>query len=1207
MVGLYHKRRASRSSSSKLLRFFIRLSFILGVFIVVGFTLTALFFNGSQVKGPLSIYLSSKFNMEVSIGDAEFSPIYPDVIKLYNVTFGKSKIGELYVEYDLRSAMGSDELRITDLYLNKINIDPNDLLTVANSKLGFNSIRAQTARFYGTPLRTTFLNAPSATVRLENVTYSAQEGLTFRSGALSTGKARLFNDEVKSFNIEFTHNDKGIAINNFSAGILGGTVTGHGTYNIISNEHNSLSDGDIASSNTIPISAEISLDELNLSKVIINQGFRAPKNVKLSARKTNLTDVIFTNNVLGNQSEGTKPSEQSKLFAKPKSKSTPAPITPEESESQYLSYIMQGINGTIDDLYIDHDDIEGMFEGHIDEISFPNLQTTFENNNAIASFENHKMEFDLKGKLYEGTFNSIGSLDLTKKRLSVTELRMSKNKLALNRPRLDFIKKQFSDHSLFIKNAKFNQLEFLSYINSLPLSIQSISGTANNIFVHPTVLKDLETKISQAQNNKTSKHKHNQNNIPDEVDNFYKILSYLTLDDKAIAESKEESLNLSKHKFMINPDIYSDSQDNRNVIKDNSPSSLKLNLINMLYSNLLMSDTKVNLTLDENGLAIDVPKMRFKESSLSAQAYLALQEKLPNKFTLKAKDFESADLNSNLIGHMLTGKINLDLDIESTCTDKINNIRSLLSHSDGNISLNSSAMLIADFGLDLINGGNSDSYKLSTTELLSAIQGSVAGINNLKAQAQIVNGEVNINSTASLVTSNLSLNSKVNINEDSISGRAYLISRSKDSSTQVTISGNMDDPIFNIKALRRGEKRPGLYLPQYQNTAVAKEQTDAAPILKGKLATPAAKAASAAAAGAADATAATAATASQPAPAPSSKIEPESKLESTPKTETEETQALSPDSQPNNTTDSNAQASKDDGAAVESKQEQEATAKSKVAEKPESLANSDSKSSEAMSTADEGKQEQEAPVKPEVAKKPESSANSDSKSSEAMGTAGEGKQEQESHAKPEVASKPESSANSDSKSREAMSTAGEGKQEQEAPAKPEVAEKPESSANSDSDSETKGAAVEGKQEQEAPVKPEVAEKPESSANSDSDSDSETKGAAVEGKIEPMMEDAAKHEREAKSESTNNGQSQKQNSKDKGAAVEGKIEPKMEGAAVEDNKHAQDMLEEEHQALNSQKQLEDQANATEMELLKDALIDSIISKPHNNYEEEELIF
>ena len=1168
MVGLYHKRRASRSSSSKLLRFFIRLSFILGVFIVVGFTLTALFFNGSQVKGPLSIYLSSKFNMEVSIGDAEFSPIYPDVIKLYNVTFGKSKIGELYVEYDLRSAMGSDELRITDLYLNKINIDPNDLLTVANSKLGFNSIRAQTARFYGTPLRTTFLNAPSATVRLENVTYSAQEGLTFRSGALSTGQARLFNDEVKSFNIEFTHNDKGIAINNFSAGILGGTVTGHGTYNIISNEHNSLSDGDIPSSNTPPISAEISLDELNLSKVIINQGLRAPKNVKLSARKTNLTDVIFTNNVLGNQSEGKKPSEQSKLFAKPNSKSTPAPITPEESESQYLSYIMQGINGTIDDLYIDHDDIEGMFEGHIDEISFPNLQTTFENNNAIASFENNKMEFDLKGNLYEGTFNSIGSLDLTKKRLSVTELRMSKNKLALNRPRLDFIKKQFSDHSLFIKNAKFNQLEFLSYINSLPLSIQSISGTANNIFVHPTVLKDLETKISQAQNNKTPKHQHNQNNIPDEVDNFYKILSYLTLDDKAIAESKEESLNLSKHKFMINPDIYSNNQDTRNVIKDKSSSSLNLNLINMLYSNLLMSDTKVNLKLDENGLAIDVPKMRFKESSLSAQAYLALQEKLPSKFTLKAKDFESADLNSNLIGHMLTGKINLDLDIESTCVDKINNIRSLLSHSDGNISLNSSAMLIADFGLDLINGGNSDSYKLSTTELLSAIQGSVAGINNLKAQAQIVNGEVNINSTASLVTSNLSLNSKVNINEDSISGRAYLISRSKDSSTQVTISGNMDDPIFNIKALRRGEKRPGLYLPQYQNTAVAKEQTDAASVLKGKIAAPATPtaAASAAAAGAA-----VDGKQEQEAPA---KPEVAEKTESSANSDSKSSEAMS--------------------TAIEGKQEPMTDG----AAKPESSANSDSKSSEAMSTAVEGKQEliTDGAAKPEGETKPESSAKSDSKSNEAMSTAGEGKQEQEAPAKPEGAEKPESSANSDSKSSEAMSTAIESKQEQEAPAKPEVAEKPESSANSDSkSSEAMSAAVDGKQEQEAPAKSEVAEKPESSANSDSKS-SEAMSAAVEGKQEQEAtakpEVAGNPESSAKSDSDSDSDSKDSETK---------------GAAVEDNKHVQDMLEEEHQDLNRQKQLENQANATEMELLKDALIDSIISKPHNNYEEEELIF
>ena len=127
------------------------------------------------------------------------------------------------------------------------------------------------------------------------------------------------------------------------------------------------------------------------------------------------------------------------------------------------------------------------------------------------------------------------------------------------------------------------------------------------------------------------------------------------------------------------------------------------------------------------------------------------------------------------------------------------------------------------------------------------------------------------------------------------------------------------------------------------------------------------------------------------------------------------------------------------------------------------------------------------------------------------------------------------------------------------------------------------------------AKPEDKAKPESTANGQGQGqNSEDMGTAVEGKQEPMTEGAAKPEVKANSESPTNGQGQGQHSEEK-------------GAAVEDNKHAQEMLEEEHQALNRQKQLEDQANATEMELLKDALIDSIISKPHNNYEEEELIF
>ena len=804
---------------------------ILGILGIILFGLTVLFFNGSQVKGPLSAYLSSKSNLEVSIEDAEFSPLYPNIIKLYGVSFGQSRIGELYIEYDLGSALSNDELKIKDLYLNKINIEPNDLLSLATSKLGFKSIFVQTVRFHSTPLRTTFLSAPNSSVRLESVSFSAEEGLTFKAGALSTGPARLFNDEIKSFNIDFEHSTNGIAIKNFSLGILGGTVTGRGCYNL---KHvpefnpEDYPDQFLAHQKHGPesLSADIILDELNLSNVIISEGINAPKNVTLTATKTSLHDVIFTNDSFGlhrhispkepnNNGSNVFVSKEPTLENQPKQQ---VAHREGESQDQYLSYIMQGINGSIDELKIDSKSVTGIFQGHIDEISFPNLQTSFENNDTDASFNNNKLEFALQGQLYEGNYSTAGNFDLKQKHLNLTDLKLHKNKLALTRPRLNFIQKQFADASLFIKNAQFSQLEFLSYINTLPLSVQSISGKANNIFVHPARVQSPK-----------------QEHV---IDKLYEVLAYVTLDTEAKENANENSLNLDKNKFIVNPDIYVNNFNKRQFLKDDDVSTLKLKLINMLYSDLLMSDTDLTLTLSEQGLAVDLENMRFKESSLNAQSFLALNQRNLSKLTISAQDFESADLNSNLIGHMLTGKFDLHVDLESAPHNKELTYNNLITTSVGTIELKSNAMLIADLGLDLINGGKKANYKLTGTELLSAIQGSVAGINNLDTHAKLNQGVANISSTAALVSSLLSLNSTWDLNKDTVSGRAFLISRTKDSSTQVVISGTNEELKFDIKALKRGEKRPGLYLPQYEASAHAKERTDAAAVLKGLITIP---------------------------------------------------------------------------------------------------------------------------------------------------------------------------------------------------------------------------------------------------------------------------------------------------------------------------------------------------------------------------------
>ena len=229
MVGLYHKRRAQRSHS-KVLGFLTKALMTLGLMVVIAFVLIVLFFNGNQIKKPLSTYLSAQTGFEVTIGDAEFSPLYPDVIKLSDVSFGNSKIGEFYLEYDLRSALSSERLEIDDLYLNGLTITPEDLAQLMASRLGYESIYAHLVRFHHTPVKTQFLQAQDATIRLNQVGFSPSEGLTYRSGALAASAAVLFDNEVKDLSLQFEHQSDGLSINNFTAAMLGGMVSGHGRY-----------------------------------------------------------------------------------------------------------------------------------------------------------------------------------------------------------------------------------------------------------------------------------------------------------------------------------------------------------------------------------------------------------------------------------------------------------------------------------------------------------------------------------------------------------------------------------------------------------------------------------------------------------------------------------------------------------------------------------------------------------------------------------------------------------------------------------------------------------------------------------------------------------------------------------------------------------------------------------------------------------------
>ena len=800
MVGLYHKRRAQRSHS-KVLGFLTKALMTLGLMVVIGFVLIVLFFNGSQIKKPLGTYLSAKTGFEVTIGDAEFSPLYPDVIKLYDVSFGSSKLGELYLEYDLRSALSEERLEIKDLYLNGVTITSEDLQALTANRLGYRSIYATLVRFHHTPVKTQFLHTKDATIRLNNVGFNPEEGLTFRSGAIAAPEAELLESPVKDLSLQFAHDQAGLNIENFTAAMLGGMVSGQGRYLPQASTSSSGNNTGFSSAEGFSQSgnADLIFDELNLSKVILHELGRPQVGLNLSARTVNLSEVIYTN-------------DQQALSAPNKQDRTNQAAPKAGAHSDYHSMVMQGISGKLHDLELGHEHFSARFDGTIDALSFPNLQTSFEHNKGTAKLQDDQITFDFKGNLYEGSYSLKGTLDREHQELSLDEIKLEKSKLALNPPRLDFLQHD-NAYTIKLTQGSFENLEFLSFLNQLPLSIQSISGSATNLQWGPGTPSE---KTAAAQPESTADTK------PETTADSQPETTVGTQSEQATKTEQTAKTELTPATLL-------------GQLKTSDHGELKLNLHNLLYSNLLFSDIDLEAALTPKQLQVNLPQVKFQEASLSASGTLSLSDTGMSTFALEASDFESADLNSNLIGHMLTGKVNLNAQLTSSFTNwqNLGLKDALLQNLSGRIHLDSAGLLISDFGLDLINGGKQQDYTLSGTELLAALQGSVAGINTLEADTTFQAGKLSTQGRIGLATANTSFSVNIDLLNRDFSGNAFMISTARDSTTTVSFGGTTAEPSFAIRALSRGAQRPGLYLPQYDATAQAKEQTDAKGVLNG--------------------------------------------------------------------------------------------------------------------------------------------------------------------------------------------------------------------------------------------------------------------------------------------------------------------------------------------------------------------------------------
>ena len=112
-----------RVHKKTLLSRLVKWAVIVAIFLAVILSVLIFLFNGNKVKEPLTDFINNKLGTEFTVSSVEFSPLYPNTIKLINPAFSDTLgADEIYLEVDLKTAIADKVLAISDLYIKNLRI-----------------------------------------------------------------------------------------------------------------------------------------------------------------------------------------------------------------------------------------------------------------------------------------------------------------------------------------------------------------------------------------------------------------------------------------------------------------------------------------------------------------------------------------------------------------------------------------------------------------------------------------------------------------------------------------------------------------------------------------------------------------------------------------------------------------------------------------------------------------------------------------------------------------------------------------------------------------------------------------------------------------------------------------------------------------------------------------------------------------------------
>lgn len=385
-----------------------------------------LYFNGQHVKAPLLKFLSERTSFSINCEEIEFSPLYPDVLKLKKVSIGNSSIGELYVEYDLKSVLTSENLDIKYLYAKDIFFDNKDLESLKKERFRYKNINIVKLDLINSPLFLGIFKSEHADLSAIDVHISEQGLISFSDSTLNAQTGTIDNYELKKIHTRILSNEDSIELTDLKVQMFGGNV--------------------FADLKVDKTSELIEFSKLSLNNIIFQNYADIIERYNIKAKNITIANCVL---------------------------SIPS-----------ADLLLGQVTGKIEDLRIADKNITFNFVGKAGEISKPDLLVTAEDSLLKANVYLDQLTMSMDGKLFGGEFTSeieLNKLNEPKSKLDINRFSLRNAKLEPSIELYNRLKYLLFSHNTDVKNFKIENTEFVSHIDRLPLSVKSVSLSCEDI------------------------------------------------------------------------------------------------------------------------------------------------------------------------------------------------------------------------------------------------------------------------------------------------------------------------------------------------------------------------------------------------------------------------------------------------------------------------------------------------------------------------------------------------------------------------------------------------------------------------------------------------------------------------------------------------------------------------------------------------------